>query len=151
MDRYLTKSSRSKSSVYPSILAVMRMTILVAHHSTFFSLPDHLTKLTSKEFTGCEAGKIFACGRTKTTNIIYCIGAYMKQGLINRMKVETFNIMLDISNHTRLHKMFPVTVGLFDINFNRTMTKVVDLNMLVGTNKSTAQFEFNSTNTFELS
>ena len=127
------------------------MTILVAHHSTFFSLPDHLTKLTSKEFTGCEAGKIFACGRTKTTNIIYCIGAYMKQGLINRMKVETFNIMLDISNHTRLHKMFPVTVGLFDINFNRTMTKVVDLNMLVGTNKSTAQFEFNSTNTFELS
>lgn len=87
----------------------------------------------------------------KTANIIYCIGAYMKQGLINRMKVERFNIMLDISNHTRLHKMFPVTVCLFDINFNRVMTKVVDMNMVVGTNKSTAQFEFNSTNTFELS
>ena len=54
-----------------------------------------------------------------------------------------------------LHKMFPVTVRLFDIDFNRATTKVLQMNMLLGRNKSIAQFERNSTNTlfniFELS
>ena len=54
-----------------------------------------------------------------------------------------------------LHKMFQVTVRLFDIDFNRATTKVLQMNMLLGRNKSIAQFERNSTNTlfnkFELS
>ena len=79
----------------------------------------------------------------------------MKQGLINRMKIEPFRITLDTGNHTRLHKMFPVTVHLFDINFNQVMAKVLHMNMLLARNKSTAQFQFNSIDTlfnrFELS
>ena len=40
--------------------------------------------------------------------------------------------------------MFPVTVHIFDINFSHIMTKFLDMNMLLGPDASTAQFEFNS-------
>ena len=52
--------------------------------------------------------------------------------------------MLDGSNDSRLYKMFPVTVRIFDINFGRTMIKFLDMNMLLGPNASTDQFKFNS-------
>ena len=63
--------------------------------------------------------------------------------------------MLDASNDTRLYKMFPVTVRMYDVKFSCIMTKFLDMNMLVGREASTAQFEFNSIDklfqTFELS
>ena len=43
-----------------------------------------------------------------------------------------------------LYKMFPVTVRIFDINFGRIMTKFLKMNMLLGPNALTAQFEFNN-------
>ena len=64
----------------------------------------------------------------------------MKQYLNNRMKVEPFSTMLDASKDTGLHKIFPVTVRLFDINFNGVITKFLEMNMPVGRNASTAQF-----------
>ena len=63
MDRYFTKPSTSKASVHPSILAELRMTMLVVHHNTFFNLSYHLTNLISKTFKGCEAGKKFESGK----------------------------------------------------------------------------------------
>ena len=63
MDRYLTKPSTLKATVHPSILAEVRMAMLVVHHNTFFNLSYHLTNLISKIFKGCEAGKNFASGK----------------------------------------------------------------------------------------
>ena len=40
--------------------------------------------------------------------------------------------------------MFPVTVRIFDTNFDRIMTKFLNMNMLVGCNASAAVFEFSS-------
>ena len=40
--------------------------------------------------------------------------------------------------------MFPVTVHIFDTNFDHIMTKFLDMNVLVGGNASIAAFEFNS-------
>ena len=51
----------------------------------------------------------------------------MKQDLINRMKVEPFNTMLDACSNAGLYKTFPVTVHLFDINFNRVMNRFFDM------------------------
>ena len=95
--------------------------MLLVPHNTFFNLSDHLTKLISKIFQGCEAGKIFS----------------MNEDVIKRMKTEPFSIMLDISNDTGFDKMFPVTLRLFDINFNGVMTKFLDMNMLVDRHAST--------------
>lgn len=105
--------------------------MLLVPHNTFFNLSDHLTKLISKIFQGCEAGKNFS----------------MNEDVIKRMKIEPFSIMLDISNDTGFDKMFPVTLRLFDINFNGVMTKFLDMNMLVGRHASTKQLKFNSTGT----
>ena len=71
----------------------------------------------------------------------------MEQDLIKRMKVEPFNIILDACSNTGLEKTFSVTVHLFDINFNRVMTKFLEMNMLVGRNTSVAEFEFNNIDT----
>ena len=40
--------------------------------------------------------------------------------------------MLDGGNDTGLAKMFPVTVRVFDINFNRGMAKFLDMNVMEG-------------------
>ena len=37
--------------------------------------------------------------------------------------------MLDGSNDPGLAKMFPVTVRVFDVNFNRVMTKFLNMNV----------------------
>ena len=73
MVRYLTKPSPSKFSVHPSILAEVKMTMLLVHHDTFFNLSDHLKKLVSREFKGCDPGKNFA-SRTKAAAVINGIG-----------------------------------------------------------------------------
>lgn len=38
--------------------------------------------------------------------------------------------MLDGSNNTGIEKMFTVTVRVFDINYNRIMTKFLDTNVI---------------------
>ena len=52
--------------------------------------------------------------------------------------------MLDGSNDTGLTKMFPVTVRVFDINFNHVMTKFLDMNVMEGKHVSTAAAMFKS-------
>ena len=135
------------TSVHPSILSEVRMAMLIVHHNTFFNLSDHLSKWVGKEFKSCTAGENFSCGRTKTAAIVNCVGASMKHDLVNTLQEEPFSIMLDASNDSGLYKMFPVTVRLFDVNFDLEMTKFLDMNMLVGRDASTARAEFDSVNT----
>ena len=52
--------------------------------------------------------------------------------------------MLDGGNDTGLAKRFPVTVRAFDINFNRVMTKFLDMNVMEGKDVSTAAAMFKS-------
>ena len=129
---------------HPSISAEVHMAMLLMHHNSFLNLSDHMTKFISKEFKGCAAADQFACGRTKTTAIVNCIESHMKEELVSAMRTEPFSIMLDASNDTGLYKMFPVTVRIFDTNFDRMMMKFLDMNKLVGRNASTTAFEFNS-------
>ena len=143
MNMFLTKPT-SSNTLHPSLSAEVHMAMLLVHHNSFLNLSDHMTKFITKEFKGSAAAEKFACGRTKTAAIVNCIGAHMKEELVESMRAEPFSIMLDASNDTGLYKMFPVTVRIFDINFGRIMTKFLDMNMLVGREASTAQFEFDS-------
>ena len=55
-------------------------------------------------------------------------------------------ITLDGSNDTGFQKMYPVTVRIFDVNFNRIMKKFFDMNFLEGTDAPTAASMFDSVN-----
>ena len=52
---------------------------------------------------------------------------HMKKELIETMKIEPFGIMLDASNGTGLFKIFPVTVCIFNENFDRIMMNFLDI------------------------
>ena len=45
-----------------------------------------------------------------------------------------------------LRMMYPVTVGIFNVNFNHVMTKLFDMKLLEGTGASTAASMFNDVN-----
>ena len=68
----------------------------------------------------------------------------MKEELVSAVRTEPFSIMLDASSDTGLYKMFPITVRIFDTNFDRIKAKFLDMNMPLGPNASMAAFEFNS-------
>ena len=55
-----------------------------------------------------------------------------------------YSLMLDGSNDTSLRKMFPNTVRVFDVSFNTVMTKFFDMNLIDGTDVSTAEAMFQS-------
>ena len=66
------------------------------------------------------------------------------------MTQSPFSTILDGSNDTGLQKMYPVTVRIFDVNFNCIMKKFFDINFLEGTDAPSAASMFDSvTNLFE--
>ena len=72
------------------------------------------------------------------------MGDDIKQELVTDMKTTPFSLMVDGSNDAGLEKMFPISIRIFDVNFNRVMTKFFDMNMLEGRSSSTAEFMFDS-------
>ena len=62
------------------------------------------------------------------------------------MAQSPFSLMVDGSNDAGLEKMFPISIRIFDVNFNRIMTKFFDMNMLEGRAASTAECMFVSIN-----
>ena len=54
------------------------------------------------------------------------------------MKKFPFSFMIDGSNDTGIAKMYPITVRIYDVNFNRVMTKFFDMNLIEGSTSETA-------------
>lgn len=114
------------------------MAMMIVCHNTFFNLSDHLTQIVNSEFRSSAAAENFACGRTKTSAIINCLGNEFKVELVGDMKKFPFSFMIDGSNDTGIAKMFPITVHIYDVNFNRIMTKFFDMNLTEGSTSGTA-------------
>ena len=137
--RFLRKpAEEDPTTVHRSIQAEVKMTMMIVHHNTFFNLSDHLTQIVKSEFQGTAAAENFACGRTKTSAIINCLGDEFKAELVDDMKKFPFSFMIDGSNDTGIAKMHPVTVRIYDVNFNRVMTKFLDMNLVEGSTSGTA-------------
>ena len=82
----------------------------------------YFTKIVRYEFSDSQAGRGYSCGKTKTATIINCIGDHVSNDLKFAMQLQPFSIMLDASNDTGIEKMYPITVRIYDVNFNRIMT-----------------------------
>ena len=52
--------------------------------------------------------------------------------------------MVDESNDAAREKLFPISIRIFDVTFNRTVTKFLDMNMLEERDASTVEFIFAS-------
>ena len=125
-------------------MAEVKMALLIVHHNTFFRLSDDLTPYIQLEFKGSKAAENFSCHRTKTAAIVNCLGSHYQKELISDLRSTLFSIMLDGSNDTGLANMFPITVRVFDINFNRVMTKFLDMKVMEGKDVSIAAVMFKS-------
>ena len=137
--KFLRKpAEEDATTVHPSIQAEVKMAMMIVHHNTFFNLSDHLTRLVNSEFQGSAAAENFACGRTKTSAIINCLGNEFKAELVEDMKKFPFSFMIDGSNDTGIAKMYPITVRIYDVNFNRVMTKFFDMNLIEGSTSGKA-------------
>ena len=123
-------STLADQDVDPSIRAEVKMVMMIVHHNTFFNLSDHISPLVREEFHGHAA-------------IVNCIGTSLRDSLVEELKSWPFSLMVDGSNDHGLYKMFPITVRVFDINWNRVMTKFLDLNLITGrdSGKAAAMFE----------
>ena len=145
--RFLRKpAEEDPTTVHPSIQAEVKMTMMIVHHNTFFNLSEHLTQIVKSEFQGSAAAENFACGRTKTSAIINCLGDEFKAELVDDMKKFPFSFMIDGSNDTGIAKMHAVTVRIYDVNFNRVMTKLLDMNLIEGSTSGTAATIFQHVN-----
>ena len=118
------------------------MAMMIIHHNTFFNLSDHLTQIVKLEFKGSAAAEIFACGHPKTSAIINSLGNKFKAELVDDMKKFPFSFTIDGSNDTGIAKMYPITVRIYDVNFNRVMTKFFDLILNEGSSSGTAETIF---------
>ena len=67
-----------------------------------------------------------------------CIGAELKDQLVNDMQNSPFSIMIDGSNDIGIAKMYPIAVRIYDVEFNRVMTKFFDMNLIEGRCSGTA-------------
>ena len=114
------------------------MAMMIVHHNTFFNLSDHPTQIVKSEFQGSAAAENFACGRTKTSAIINCLGDEFQAEMVDDMKKFPFSFVIDGSNDTGIAKMYPVTVLIFDVNNNRVMAKFLDMNLIEGSTSGTA-------------
>ena len=142
MHAFYQKPSTSKMD--PSIQAETKCVMLAIQHNSFFNISDHLSPLIRSEFRGSQAAENFSCGRTKTAAIVNCLGDHFFEKLKSDMQEMPYSLMLDGSNDTGLSKTFPITVRVFDVNFNRVMTKFFDMNLIDGTDASTAETMFQS-------
>ena len=136
--------SSSKDDLPPSINAEVQMAMMLVQHNSFFSTSDHLTPIINTSFSAGEAGIKYSARRTKTACIINCIGDSMFKKLKGCMQKQPYSLLLDASNDKGIEKMFPITVRIYGINFNRIMTIFFDINTLMGHDASTAESLFNS-------
>ena len=142
MRKLLQRKLNEQSEIHVSMRSEVKITIMIVHHNTFFNLSDHLTKIIKSEFQGSAAAEQFACGRTKTSVIVNCIGDDFKAQLLSDMKQLPFSIMIDGSNDTGIAKMYPITVRIFDADFNRVLTKFFDMNLIEGRTSGTTATTF---------
>ena len=69
-----------------------------------------MSQYIGQEFKGSKAAEKFACGRTKSSAIVSCIGNNFFQQLNTDMQKFPFSMMLDASNDIGLYKIFPITL-----------------------------------------
>ena len=100
----------------------------VAEHNLPFAISDYFTKLCKKMFTDSEIANGFACGRTKTTQIVKrAVAPDLLDDVVQKCRSQPFTIMCDKSNNYGNDKCFVILVRVFDDNLGSTQTRFLDM------------------------
>ena len=118
----------------------------VVEHNHSFKESDHATKLFQKMFPDYGVAKIFACGRTKTSDIITEAMTPYHDGqmLGNLDKNCLFSVMMDESND-KTNKSCINLIWIFDYDARDFRTKFIDMPVV---NIGTAVNLFNALKAF---
>ena len=100
----------------------------VAEHNLPFAISDYFTKLCKKMFTDSEIANGFACGRTKTTQIVKrAVAPDLLDDVVQKCMSHLFTTMCDKSNVYGNAKCFIILVRVFDNNLGSTQTRFLDM------------------------
>lgn len=96
---------------------------MLVQHNIPLALADELTPLFHDIFPDSEIGKKFSSCHTKTACIINgAIAPHYQCHLVDGKKSGPYAIAIDGSSDTGTEKMNPLTVRIFDVNYNNTVT-----------------------------
>lgn len=102
--------------------------VFVAEHNIPFAVADHFTKICKQMFPDSDIAKKFACGKTKTTQIIKRALAPSCDKTVEQLcQTYPFSIMCDESNDRGNDKNFVILVRVFDDNVGQVVTQFLDM------------------------
>ena len=99
------------------------VTNFLVQHNLPIATADHLGPLFKAIFPDSQIASKYAAARTKTTAILNAaMGPHCHQSLVEHCHSHPFTLGTDGSNDSRLLKMNPVTIRLFDIKKSKKVT-----------------------------
>ena len=80
--------------------------MLIFEYNTFFNQSDHLVRIIRQEIRDSRVGKLYSCGRTKSSTAVNCIGVQVFQELKPAMQIKPFSVLPDGSNDVGFEEKF---------------------------------------------
>ena len=81
-----------------------------------------------KVFPDSKIVSKYHCASTKTTCMLNeAVAPMLIEDLLNSMKAHPFSLSVDGSNDLDLEKMNPVTIRLYDVTYNKIVTRFLDM------------------------
>ena len=130
------RSLNFKSASHPvhqkETAAEIRNTVMIALHNASLCLSDHIGQMQRKHFPDSEIVKSYHFARTKTACILnHALEHYLKNELIDAMRKEPYSLYVDASNNSRLSKMNPLTVIIFNVNKSIVSPKFLEICLIL--------------------
>ena len=126
-------STPSVSSVFKTVedptskkvtCAEVLFTAFIAEHDLSFNLADHFTRLMPVMFPDSEIAKKFACGRTKTANIInHSVAPEISETVVSLCKNNKFSLLVDESNDKGSDKCVAILIRVHDSTVHRVVSR----------------------------
>ena len=118
--------------------------MLLAENNIQISFADKQSDIFKDLFLDSKIAKEYASKRTKATCILnQALAPHFLKETVDVMKSDVFSLSTDGSNDSDLKKMDPLTVRLYDVHTNRTVTWFLDMCCTSGTECGLARTIFN--------
>ena len=104
--------SNSSNSIDQGVInAETLFSVALAKHNVPFTFADHFTKLVKKAFPDSSIAKKYACGRSKSTQIIKrAIDPLQRAEVVQRCQNSKFLLLIDESNDHNCEKGLVILV-----------------------------------------
>ncbi|XP_077422813.1 uncharacterized protein LOC144052536 [Vanacampus margaritifer] len=109
------------------INAEVLFTEAIIEHGVPIAMADHMGPLFRRMFPDSKIAKKYGCGRTKTSNIIQCLGEESSQSIVDVIKSSPFSMSTDGSTDYDDVKLYPICVRYFDNQTGKVLSVLLSL------------------------